>query len=101
MEEHLSCIQFVASSTRTRDCYSRWQRFVCGHQESRGEKIYEKQHLDRERKSEMKKTGCGCHIDIKQYPHTSTVLGCYVAEHDHEIGAANIAYTCLSGATQE
>ena len=101
IDEHLSCIQFVMSSTWTGDCYSQWQCFVCGRQESGGEKIYEKQHLDRERKSEMKKTGCGCHIDIKQYPHTSTVLGCYVAEHDHEIGAANIAYTCLSGATQE
>jgi hypothetical protein len=38
---------------------------------------------------------------VKQYPHTSTVLGRYVTEHDHEIGAANIAYTRLSGAARE
>jgi len=101
MEEHLSCIQFVTSSTWTRDCYSWWQYFVCGRQESGGEKIYEKQHPDREHKSKMKKTGCSCHIDIKQYPHTSTVLGCYVAKHNHKIGAANIAYTRLSSTTQE
>jgi len=49
----------------------------------------------------MKKTGCSCHIDIKQYPHTSTVLGRYIAKHDHEIGTANITYTHLSGATWE
>ena len=48
-----------------------------------------------------KKTGCHCEVLIKQYLHTSTVLGRYVADHDHEIGAANIAHTRLSGTTWE
>jgi len=29
------------------------------------------------------------------------VQGCYVDKHNHEIGTANIAYTCLSGSTWE
>ena len=101
-EERLSSIEFVASTTRTNGVlWSRWQRFVCRCQVSGGEKIYERRHLEWKRKTKTKKSGCGCHIDIKQYPHTSTVLGRYAAEHDHEIGAANIAYTCLSGDTWE
>ena len=101
MEERLSCIEFVASTSRTGILYSRWQRFVCGRQGSGGEKIYEKKHPEWERKIEPKKSGCGCHIDIKQYPHMPTVLGRYEAEHDHDIGAANIAYTRLSGSVRE
>ena len=38
---------------------------------------------------------------IKFYPHTPTILGRYVAEHNHKIGEANIAFTRLSGTTQE
>jgi len=56
---------------------------------------------DRGRTIPSKKTGCHCEVLIKQYPHTSTVLGHYVANHDHEIGAANIAHTRLSGTTWE
>jgi len=101
MEERLSCIEFVASTSRTGTFYSRWRRFVCGRQESRGESNYEKKHPDRERKLESKKTGCGCYLDIKEYHHTPTVLGRYRPEHDHEVGAGNIAYTRLSGTTRE
>jgi hypothetical protein len=62
---------------------------------------YEKKYPERHHKIGTKKTGCGCHIIIKQYHHTPTVLGCYAAKHDHKIGAANIAYTCLSGTAWE
>jgi len=103
MEEHLGCIKLIASSTWIdRILFTWWQCFVCGHKDSGGNRNYEKKHPDRQGKlKEDRKSGCGCHIDIKQYPHTSTVLGCYVDKHDHEIGAANIAYTHLSSATQE
>jgi len=103
-EERACSIEFIASTTWARAegiLCSRWQRFVCGRQESGGDRGYEKKHPERQRKIGTRKSGCGCHIIIKQYPHTSTVLGRYVAEHDHEIGAANIAYTRLSGATRE
>jgi len=104
VEEHASSIELVASSTCTpasRKLYSRLQKFVCGCQRSGGEKAYEKKHPERERKVTTKKTGCRCQVLIKEYPHTSKVLGRYVADHDHEIGAANIAYTRLSGLTRE
>ncbi len=103
MEERACSIEFIASSTRERagvHC-SQWKLYVCGRQESGGDRGYEKKHPERERKIGIRKTGCGCHIIIKEYPHTSTVLGRYIAEYDHEIGAANIAYTRLSGSTQE
>ena len=103
MEECLSSIEFIVLTTRTKSnaLWSWCQHFVCRRQASRGEKIYEKKHPEWKRKTGTKKSGCGCHIDIKQYPHTSTILGCYAAKHDHEIGTANIAFTCLSSDTWE
>ena len=102
MEEHLSCINFIASTSRPGGIlFSHKQRFVCGRQNSGGGNPYEKKHPERQRKIATKKSGCGCYVIIKQYPHTLTVLGRYVDKHDHEIGAANIAYTRLSGTARE
>ena len=102
-EECLSSIEFIASTTWTKSnaLWSRYQCFVCGYQASGGEKIYEKKHPEWKHKTGTKKSGCGCHINIKQYPHMSTILGRYAAKHDHKIGAANIAFTCLSSDTWE
>ena len=100
-EEHASSIELVASTTQTdRIHWSRWQKFVCGRQESGG-RTYKKKNPQRQRTLEPKKTGCGCYVIVKQYLHMSTLLGRYDPNHDHEIGAANIAYTCLSGTTWE
>ena len=101
-EEQIYSIEFAVSTTQPRtSLYTQCQLFVCGHKASGGEVSYEKKNPDSERKIGTKKTGCSCHIWIKLYPHTSTVLGRYVAEHNHEIGFANIAYTRLSSGTQE
>ena len=98
-EERVYSIEFIASSSRTRGTlWSRRQLFVCGREASGG---YVKKLPGRERKAGTRKTGCCCQIMIKQYPHTSTVLGRYIAEHDHEVGFANIAYTRLSSAARE
>ena len=100
-EEHASSIEFIASTTQTNGIHwSQWQKFVCRRQESGG-RTYEKKNPQRQRTLKPKKTGCGCHVIVKQYPHTSTLLGRYDPDHDHEIGTANIAYTHLSSATQE
>jgi len=100
-EEHASSIELVASTTRTdRIHWSWWQKFVCGRQESRG-RTYKKKNPQRQCTLKPKKTGCGCYVIVKQYLHTSTLLGHYDPDHDHKIGAANIAYTRLSGATWE
>ena len=102
MEERASSVELVASTTRPDGkLYIQSQLFVCGRQDSGGGRTYQKKNPDRERKIPSKKTGCRCEILIKQYLHTSTVLGCYVADHNHEIGAANIAHTRLSGTTRE
>jgi len=101
-EERMYSMEFVASTTRAESpLYTQRQLFVCGREASGGLKPYEKKNPDSERKISTKKTGCGCHIWIKLYPHTSTVLGCYIAEHDHKIGFANITYTHLSSSARE
>lgn len=98
-EERVFSIEFIASTTWPSGAlWSGSQLFVCGRQRSGG---YVKQYPGRERKSGIRKSGCRCQITIKQYPHTSAVLGRYVAEHDHEIGFANLAYLRLSGSARE
>ena len=102
MEESTCSIQFIASHSRKGGIRSSGKKFyVCSRQNSGGGTTYEKKYPERHRKIGTRKTGCGCHIIIKQYHHTPTVLGRYAAEHNHEIGAANIAYTRLSGTTRE
>ena len=63
---------------------------------SEGQKPYDKKLSDRQHKIDSKKIGCQCQIEIKFYPHTETVLGCYREDHNHKIQLANIAYTRLS-----
>jgi len=101
VEERASSIELIRSSTRTGVLFSQRQRFVCGRQDSGGPRKYQKKHPGRKRKVRNRKSGCGCYVIVKQYHHTSTILGSYVAEHDHEIGEANIAFTRLAGTTRE
>jgi len=101
-EEQMYSIKFIASTSQAKSpLYTRRQLFVCRRKASGGPVPYAKKNSDRESKISPKKIGCGCHIWIKLYPHTSTVLGRYVAEHDHEIGVANIAYTRLSSSAHK
>ena len=70
--------------------------FRCGrHITGGGGEPYEIKDPERKR-VESKKTECPCHIIIKIYPHTSTILGRYVTEHDHALGRANIQHTAVS-----
>jgi len=102
IEERTSSIELVASTTWANGkLWSQWQLFVCGCQDSRGGRTYQKKNPNREHTIPSKKTGCHCEVLIKQYPHMSTVLGHYIANHNYEIGAANIAHTRLSSTTQE
>jgi hypothetical protein len=102
VEELASSIEFIVSTSQNNGIlWSQWKLFICRHQDSEGGREYEKKYPERECKIRIRKSGCRCQIIIKQYHHTSTILGHYVAEHDHEIGAANITYTRLSSTTQE
>jgi hypothetical protein len=78
----------------------RWV-YVCSCQMSGGQKKYEKKNPGWHHKIDSKKTGCHCHVAIKLYPHTDTILGNYMNTHDHEISSDNIAYTWKSGVAQE
>jgi hypothetical protein len=75
--------------------------YVCSRQLSGGLKPYEKKNPDWHRKIDSKKTGCGCRVVIKLYPHTDSILGNYMNAHDHEVGSDNIAYTRMSGVARE
>ena len=98
-EEHVYSIEFIMSTTQVGGKHWTWsQLFVCRCERSGG---YVKQDPGRKNKIGVKKSGCNCEILIKQYPHTSTILGHYVAKHDHKVGFTNIAYLRLSGDARE
>ncbi|KAI9437107.1 hypothetical protein BJY52DRAFT_1196649 [Lactarius psammicola] len=42
------------------------------------------------------KTGCQCHLIVKQYPHTETILGKYEGQHNHALGDENLRFLRLS-----
>ena len=75
--------------------------YCCSRQQTGGDRHYQKKFPDQYQKIESKKTGCRCQLTIKLYPHTQTILGRYEADHDHELGLANIAYTWISRAARE
>jgi hypothetical protein len=96
-EELAYSIELITSNTmHGGKLWTLKQTYVCSHQPSRGPKKYQKKFPDQQWKIKSKKTGCQCCIVIKSYPHTSTILRCYVSKHDYEIGLANIAYTQMS-----
>src|SRR5260221_7232212 len=100
-EEDIYSIELIASTTRAGGTHwSQRKLFVCGREPSGGG-TYTKKHPERELKIGTRKSGCRCQVVIKSYPHTPTILGRYLAEHDHEIGSANIVYTHLSGIAWE
>jgi hypothetical protein len=100
-EELAYSIELIISQTLVGRLYTQKRTYICSCQQTGGERNYQKKFPDRKRKIESKKTGCSCHIMIKLYPHTSTILGRYEADHDHEIGLANIAYTRISRPARE
>jgi hypothetical protein len=101
-EELAYSIELIPSNTVHRGkLWTLKQTYVCSRQPSGGPKKYQKKFPDWQWKIESKKMGCRCRIIIKSYPHTSTILGRYVSEHDHEIGLANIAYTWMSWVARE
>ena len=66
-----------------------------------GQKVDQKRNPEWQQKIQRKGTGCHCQIVIKSYPHMPIVLGCYVSDHNHELGEGNMIYTCLSDRAQQ
>ena len=100
-EELTYSIELVISKTLVGWLFTQKRTYICSCQQTGGNRYYQKKFPDRNQKIESKKTGCSCHITIKLYPHTPTILGRYEADHDHEIGLANIAYTRISHPARE
>jgi hypothetical protein len=100
-EELAYSIELILSRTGTGKQFTQKRTYHCSRQQTGGDKHYKKKHLDWNRKIDGKKAGCRCQITIKLYSHTPTVLGRYDADHDHEVGLANIAYTRMSRAARE
>jgi len=100
-EEIANSIEFRRSSNWAGGAlWTRRRLFRCGRQFTGGGGGYTITDPKRKR-VESKKTECPCHIIIKIYPHTSTILGRYKTEHDHELGRKNIQYTAISREARE
>ena len=69
------------------------ETFHCTCNKTGGVKHYEKKTVwERKIESKQIEGGCPCYIQIKTYPHTSTVLGKYEDKHSHETGKDNLKY---------
>jgi len=105
-EERAHTIEFtvakVEHGTKTlgRTLWTTKHVYRCARQRI-GQKADQKKHSEWQHKVPRKGTGCLCQIVIKRYPHTPIVLGRYVTEHNHELGAGNMMYTRLSDGARE
>jgi FAR1 DNA-binding domain len=101
-EELAYSIELIASTVMSgNSLWTQKRYYVCSRGRSGGASKYQKKHPERQRKNGTKKTNCQCKIMIKFYPHTSTILGRYQDEHNHEVGLANVAYTRKSHSARQ
>ena len=101
-EELAYSIELIGSTVkRGNELWLDKRLYVCSRQPSSGRKNYQKKHPGWQCKINSKKSGCHCRIMIKRYHHTPTILGRYEVEHNHEVGLANLAYTCMLRMAQE
>ena len=69
------------------------ETFHCTRNRIGGTKPYEKKTTwERKIASKRIEGGCLCYVQIKTYPHTSTILGKYEFNHSHETGKNNLKY---------
>ncbi len=73
--------------------YSKGEIFCCMRNRTGGKKHHMKMTAC-ERKIDSKRIEgrCPCSIQIKTYPHTSTIMGRYNPDHSHPIGKNNLKY---------
>ncbi|KAH9950902.1 hypothetical protein B0H21DRAFT_720345 [Amylocystis lapponica] len=71
-------------------------KLVCARHSRSGRKKYVKKYPDRVRKVPSRKlegVGCPASISYKTYFDSDEVRACYMSEHSHEIGIANLPFT--------
>ena len=100
-KETMNSIEFIVSQVECSDMPI-WQErrvYRCAQEYSGGKITWEK-ITKQGRTIPSKKTGCQCHLTIKCYPHTDTILRKYEDQHNHAIGDDNLQFTRLSDATK-
>lgn len=71
-------------------------KLVCARHSRSGRKKYVKKHPDRVRKVPSRKLegqGCPASISYKTYFDSDVVRACYMSQHSHEVGLANLPFT--------
>ncbi|KAF5384875.1 hypothetical protein D9615_001334 [Tricholomella constricta] len=71
-------------------------KLVCARHSRSGRKKYVKKHPERVRKVPSRKLegqGCPASISYKTYFDTDEVRACYISQHSHEVGLANLPFT--------
>ncbi|KAI0778317.1 hypothetical protein BD413DRAFT_465547 [Trametes elegans] len=99
-EEEEKMVEFVKGDTHASKAvpprFKEHTKLVCGRHSRGGRKKYVKKYPDRVRKVPSRKLdgmGCPASISYKTYFDTEEVRACYVSEHSHEIGPANLPFT--------
>ncbi|KAI8990558.1 hypothetical protein BD414DRAFT_381636, partial [Trametes punicea] len=99
-EEEEKMVEFVKGDTHASKAvpprFKEHTKLVCGRHSRGGRKKYVKKYPDRVRKVPSRKldgVGCPASISYKTYFDTEEVRACYISEHSHEIGPANLPYT--------
>ncbi|KAF8807792.1 hypothetical protein BYT27DRAFT_7189885 [Phlegmacium glaucopus] len=99
-EEERQCVEFVKGDTHGSKAdpprFKDHTKLVCARHSRSGRKKYVKKHPERVRKVPSRKLegqGCQASISYKTYFDTEEVRACYISQHSHEIGLANLPYT--------
>ncbi|VDB86615.1 unnamed protein product [Peniophora sp. CBMAI 1063] len=99
-EEDDNVVEFVKGDTHGSKAvpprFKEHVKLVCARHCRTGRKKYVKKYPERVRKVPSRKlegTGCGASISYKTYHHTDEIRVCYLSQHSHEIGPANLPYT--------
>ncbi|KAH7914764.1 hypothetical protein BJ138DRAFT_1123257 [Hygrophoropsis aurantiaca] len=99
-EEETQMVEFVKGDTHGSKAvpprFKDHTKLVCARHSRSGRKKYVKKHPERVRKVPSRKLegqGCQASISYKTYFDTEEVRVCYIAEHSHAIGLANLPYT--------
>ncbi|KAI0322184.1 hypothetical protein OF83DRAFT_1279895 [Amylostereum chailletii] len=99
-EEEEKVVEFVKGDTHGSKAvpprFKEHVKLVCARHSRSGRKKYAKKFPERVRKVPSRKLdgkGCSASISYKTYFNTDEIRVCYVSQHSHEIGTANLPYT--------
>ncbi|THH23090.1 hypothetical protein EUX98_g8089 [Antrodiella citrinella] len=99
-EEEEKTVEFVKGDTHGSKAvpprFKDHTKLVCARHSRSGRKKYVKKYPERVRKVPSRKIeglGCPASISYKTYFDSDEVRACYVSEHSHEIGMANLPFT--------